>query len=466
MTTRYERFLGSDPPSGTITRFEVVRHELSHDGNSIAITVAINWVAVESLREKRSEPITWLVKIYGRYRDDSTSVLAVADSRVATVQYAQTAAGHEARYEIQIVIELPANAPSPSFEATIRRQEDLFRSPLGDTVGYIENPDLDPIIEKTSQDVGKWLRGEINSFRSPSESMSTGYSSSPQTPSSGPSSEISLTDARLAVYAPSSVERGRQFLLEVWAFNPALHVLVADQATKQGRAQLLGSQGPVPLATGKTLAVSVAIPSFEVDPSMDAAVWDGRIANTSFVVRAAHDTAIGSHVGSATVSSGGVPVAVVRFELIVTDKAVEARRSLADEQTRIRSIFASYASDDRLDVLQWARGAAVAGLDVFLDVLTLREGSAWEKELIRHVPSKDLFCLFWSSAASRSKWVDMEWRFALASRGLDYIHPVPLADPRVVPPPHELSSKHFSDLSFIVREYEKRIGGAPSSPAS
>jgi hypothetical protein len=253
MTTRYERFLGSDPPSGTITRFEVVRHELSHDGNSIAITVAINWVAVESLREKRSEPITWLVKIYGRYRDDSTSVLAVADSRAATVQYAQTAAGHEARYEIQIVIELPANAPSPSFEATIRRQEDLFRSPLGDTVGYIENPDLDPIIEKTSPDVGKWLRGEINSFRSPSESMSTGYSSSPQTPSSGPSSEISLTDARLAVYAPSSVERGRQFLLEVWAFNPALHVLVADRQPSRVVLNCLGAKGQCPWLQGRRL---------------------------------------------------------------------------------------------------------------------------------------------------------------------------------------------------------------------
>jgi hypothetical protein len=161
-----------------------------------------------------------------------------------------------------------------------------------------------------------------------------------------------------------------------------------------------------------------------------------------------------------------VPVAVVRFELIVTDKELAVRRSLTDEQTRIRSIFASYASDDRLDVLQWARGAEVAGLEVFLDVLTLREGSAWEQELVRHIPTKDLFCLFWSSAASRSKWVDIEWRFALASRGLDYIHPVPLADPRVVPPPHELSSKHFSDVSFIVREYEKYVGGTPSSPAS
>ena len=44
---------------------------------------------------------------------------------------------------------------------------------------------------------------------------------------------------------------------------------------------------------------------------------------------------------------------------------------------------------------------------------------------------------------------------ALATRGLDYIHPVPFADPRRVPPPRELgASKHFNDLTRIVIEYE------------
>ena len=83
--------------------------------------------------------------------------------------------------------------------------------------------------------------------------------------------------------------------------------------------------------------------------------------------------------------------------------------------------------DDRTDVLQWARGAAVAGVDVFLDVLSLREGVSWEAELFNHVPTKDLFCLFWSVPASESRWVEMEWRCALGTRGLDYIHPVPRA---------------------------------------
>ena len=100
---------------------------------------------------------------------------------------------------------------------------------------------------------------------------------------------------------------------------------------------------------------------------------------------------------------------------------------------------------------------------MFLDVLSLREAAGWEAELLRQVPSRDLFCLFWSTSASASKWVDMEWRCALALRGLDYIHPVPLVDPRLVPPPEELRAKHFTSVSFIVREYEKGIAAKPDT---
>jgi hypothetical protein len=102
-------------------------------------------------------------------------------------------------------------------------------------------------------------------------------------------------------------------------------------------------------------------------------------------------------------------------------------------------------------------------VDVFVDVLTLRESSRWESELMEEVPTKDLFCLFWSAAASRSQWVEKEWKCALATRGLDYIHPVPLADPRIVPPPTELSGKHFGGLLFMAERYENTFAGRATS---
>jgi hypothetical protein len=52
---------------------------------------------------------------------------------------------------------------------------------------------------------------------------------------------------------------------------------------------------------------------------------------------------------------------------------------------------------------------------------------------------------------------DMEWRCALAARGLDYIHPVALVDPRTIPPPRDLMAKHFKDLKRALIEYEKGV---------
>src|SRR6202030_1216765 len=90
-------------------------------------------------------------------------------------------------------------------------------------------------------------------------------------------------------------------------------------------------------------------------------------------------------------------------------------------------------------------------LDVFLDVLHLRSGQDWASRLQTEIPARDVFYLFWSSDASRSAWVEREWRCALETRGLDFIDPVPLASPREVPPPAELASKHFNDwvLAFM-----------------
>jgi hypothetical protein len=90
-------------------------------------------------------------------------------------------------------------------------------------------------------------------------------------------------------------------------------------------------------------------------------------------------------------------------------------------------------------------------LNVFFDALSLRSGQDWEQQLGRVIPVHDVFYLFWSQHAMVSRWVDLEWRCALATRGLEFIDPVPLVTPDVAPPPPELAGKHFNDwiLAFM-----------------
>jgi hypothetical protein len=167
MITRDERFPSEgDFLRAAVTRFEVVRHELRDDQKAITITLAVHWVLTEPAGKNSAESTTWIVRIHGRSRDGAITLLATADSSVATVHYERTAAGSELRFELRMVIELPADMPSPSFEATIRPQERSgLRSPSGDVLGYTENPDVDSLVEKSSPEVVKWLRGELNSLR-------------------------------------------------------------------------------------------------------------------------------------------------------------------------------------------------------------------------------------------------------------------------------------------------------------
>ena len=212
------------------------------------------------------------------------------------------------------------------------------------------------------------------------------------------------------------------------------------------------------MALGTWLSVSVSVPAWGVESSADRMYWDGESTNTSFALKVPRETKTGRYVGIAEITAGPVPVAILHFEVKVD--AIETQVESVGSQARwVKTIFASYASEDRAEVLRWARGAEAVGVEVFIDVVALRAGVDWEQELFRKVPSCDLFSLFWSEPASRSSWVETEWRCALASRGLSYIHPVTLVDPRVVPPPAELAAKHFNDPKRMLIDYESGFRG-------
>ncbi|MFN0181816.1 MAG: hypothetical protein ACKVZ0_23670 [Gemmatimonadales bacterium] len=89
-------------------------------------------------------------------------------------------------------------------------------------------------------------------------------------------------------------------------------------------------------------------------------------------------------------------------------------------------------------------------------------GQRWEAVIKREIPARDVFYLFWSHAASRSAAVSMEWHFALETRGIDFIDPVPLVPPEEVPPPAELSGTlHFNDWVLAYARYGGQAATRP-----
>jgi hypothetical protein len=118
-----------------------------------------------------------------------------------------------------------------------------------------------------------------------------------------------------------------------------------------------------------------------------------------------------------------------------------------------QQFYASYSSKDHTEVLKRIQGIrSMPGVEVFLDCLSMRPGEKWELAIYDKILNSDLFLLFWSRSASESEWVTKEWKYALRKRGLDFIQPIPLEDPKIAPPPIELASKHFNDgIPFLLK---------------
>jgi hypothetical protein len=206
------------------------------------------------------------------------------------------------------------------------------------------------------------------------------------------------------------------------------------------------------LQRGARISIRLRIDGVKCIESHKWIVWTGDIGNANFVVVVPAGLAVENCIGSASIRLNGCQIAKMSFVLRVGSKKFPSEAIPAKTLTH-RSAFASYASVDRGEVLARVQGmeAAYKGLRVFVDVVDLRAAQYWESELPKRIDDADVFYLFWCRHAMASEWVGKEWHWALQSKGLDFIDPVPLEGPEYAPPPRELAAKHFNDplLAFM-----------------
>ncbi len=254
-------------------------------------------------------------------------------------------------------------------------------------------------------------------------------------------------DVHLAVITPSVLMPGGVHVLSIWAYLRKYRAQVMEMVHNEVRGQpLIITQGPARVLRGAVLYVSVRIEGVSVEPPAKPLVWDGKSGKTTFALTVPKYCKRGSRHGVAQFYVNGLEIARVDFALKIRSRPTIYTRQLRVRDKRYHSAFASYAHEDQEAVLARVHGLEKAGVNVFLDVLSLRSGDHYEEVLFKMIPRQDVFYLFWSEAASRSKWVDREWRLALKLRGIDYIDPFPLPSSERVAPPPELKAKlHFND---------------------
>jgi hypothetical protein len=115
------------------------------------------------------------------------------------------------------------------------------------------------------------------------------------------------------------------------------------------------------------------------------------------------------------------------------------------EETRgiYQAVFCSYSHEDEEIVKRVESACRTLGMQYLRDTYSLRSGETWNKQLLTLIEDADIFQLFWSVAASKSEYVEMEWRHALKLDGRShFIRPVYWSKP-MPSPPLELRHIHF-----------------------
>ena len=271
-------------------------------------------------------------------------------------------------------------------------------------------------------------------------------------------------DVQFTVYRPAALRAGSWETLLAFAHLGEAREAGGPDPLDEVRLQAKAVLGEE-LEDFRTLVAdtSVAIPregeitfvprveGVEFNPPSRSFLWQEDVHREAFRMRAAPALAGTTARGTFTVFLGAVLLAEMALNLKVTDPAAREPALDAGSVSPYRRVFPSYSHLDRPIVDQFRRHAEAMGDEYLQDALALRSGEVGSGRILRLIEAADVFQLFWSWNALGSRYVEQEWRHALALGRERFVRPCywqqPLPEKAGMPPP-ELSRLHFHFMGW------------------
>jgi hypothetical protein len=254
---------------------------------------------------------------------------------------------------------------------------------------------------------------------------------------------------------PSKVTMGLTLVVRVLVYRQEDRHLAVERALKGNDEFVSESATEVPRKT--KLRIELEQLPWPVEPKSHVISWNGSVTNVAFQVLPDSAPATKAVYGRAKISTNGLVIGLASFKLMIDHSGSSASNTVFSRAPAVKRAFACYASRDRRSVLARVQRIEKVGVNVFMDVHDLRANEEFKTRIFDEIDRSDVLYLFWSRHAKRSSWVEMEWKYGLTKKGLGFIDPVPLIDPRKATPPIELAAhKHFNDWALVYRDYERR----------
>ena len=268
----------------------------------------------------------------------------------------------------------------------------------------------------------------------------------------GEQNKQELDDVFLAASIPEQVRPGDEFIVRFMAYIESLEKYVMEYfATLSPTAVSSYRLRHCRWQQGTNVLVKLYANHITVGCPEESFIWSGTSNLVEFEAFVSANAPTQKTVLKIDVIIGGFVIAKLRLDLEINARLF-SNRVIGFKTQPAFTAFASYASKDRLRVLDRIAEIQRIGVDVFLDCLSLHPGERWKPILEKEIKDRELFLLFWSKNAQKSRWVTWEWRTALKTKGLSGIDPHPLDPVTDAAPPRELSDLHFGDQYMLIRK--------------
>lgn len=275
-----------------------------------------------------------------------------------------------------------------------------------------------------------------------------------------------------SVFSPARMRCGHSYLVQVFVHLPsggAVAAAIAQEAdpgaSRRGFSSLAAA-----VARNSTLSFHLAMAGIEITSPYALALWGGDTTAVNFAVTVPEGHVGGDVVGRVTVVQRGMPIGLISFVVGIEAAQPERRVNRQESEAprwigrarRYHRAFISYASRDRAEVMKRVQVLDTLCISYFQDVLSLRAGDFWERDLYRLIDESDVLLLFWSRASQKSRHVLAEIDHALQRKGgvednPPDIIPIPIEGPPIPEPPQSLRHLHFDARSL----YYMRDAGSP-----
>jgi hypothetical protein len=245
--------------------------------------------------------------------------------------------------------------------------------------------------------------------------------------------------------------------LEVFLYLRDYRELVGSEIRRlQDREDLdysaMSSELPRSLPAGCPIRVCLQSSALRCNPSETTIHWHEPYNRLPFRISPL-DQAKDGYSASLDIDlfADDLPVASMRPAIAVNSQLHGEQAKATADAAWYEDIFASYAREDLKLVRHLKERYEALGLYLFVHLDDLRSGDLWRAALFRRIDESDLFQLFWSEHARRSKYVAAEWQHALRAqdvKGGRFIRPVYWEDP-MPPIPEELAQINFRRIRFV-----------------